>query len=558
VKILGRCLLALVAAAAARAQSPPNVLMIVADDLGVDRVGCYHEHPDPGHTPVIDGLAAKGLLFRRAWAEPVCSPSRASILLGQDPFRHGIGQGLDQVADTLEMWTGDTTLPDALAPDYTSVAFGKWHLSVDDFDSLHHPLKAGFAHFLGNLTIFPGFISDGYYDFPKLVDGVLGESTTYNTTDIVNDALAMLPTLHEPWFSWLSFNAPHAPFHKPPANLHTFDLPPTVQADVPMHMKAMTEAMDTEIGRLLSTLDPALLARTIIIFVGDNGTDKPATTAPWLPSHAKGTIYDGGLRVPLIVVGPGVAVGAECQALVNITDLFATVAELAGKPHATATDSVSFVPYFSNPALPSLRNTLRAEIFEPEGFGPFTRHDVAARDGHFKLLRFWTPSATHEELYDLWADSFELNDLLAAPLSPEAAAAYAVLEPALFPKAETWNEVGEGIVSAHGEAHLSGSGPLTPGSLFSIHLTAAAPLKPMFLVIGWNWAGKLKKGGVLDPTTDFALTTLFTDALGQLNGSAPWPAGLPSQFRMILQAWIADPSTPMGLASSNGLIATTP
>src|SRR5882672_11341401 len=227
-----------------------------------------------------------------------------------------------------------------------------------------------------------------------------------------------------------------------------------------------------------------------------------------------------------------------------------SVAELAGKPHPTATDSVSIVPYFSSPSLPSLRSTLRAEIFEPEGFGPFTRHDVAARDGHFKLLRFWTPTATHEELYDLWAHSFELNNPLHAPLSPDAAASYAVLEAALFPKPETWNEVGEGILSVHGEAHLSGSGPLTPNSVVSLSLKSAAPLAPMIIAIGWNWAGKLKKGGVLDPTGDFVVGNLFTNALGQLNVSATWPPGLPPQFRMILQAWIADPSGPVGLASS--------
>lgn len=563
VHCLGRCLATLVLAPlafapATRAQSQPNVLVLVADDLGVDRVACYAEHPDPGHTPVIDALAAQGVLFRRAWAQPVCSPSRASMLLGQEPLRHGVGNGLDQVADTHELWTGETTLADALAPLYTSVAFGKWHLSVDTFDSLHHPQKAGFAHFLGNLTIFPGFIGNAYFDFPKLVDGVLGQSTTYNTTDIVNDALATLPTLPEPWFSWVSFNAPHAPFHKPPANLHSFNLPPTVQADVPLHAKAMIEAMDTEIGRLLATLDPALLARTVIVFIGDNGTDKPATTAPWLPSHAKGTVYEGGLRVPLIVAGPGVARAAECGALVSATDLFATIADLAGKPHATAVDSVSLVPYFSNPSQPSLRATVHAELFDPLGFGPFSRHDVAARDAQFKLLRLATATSSHEEMYDLLADPFEQTNLLLAPLSPAAQASYATLKAALTPPAEPWNEVGEGLPGVGGEARLSGSGSLNPNTPITIELKQAAPLTPMLLVVGFDWKGKLFHGGVLGPQPGLNLPFLLTGPTGKLTLPTTWPPGLPSGFRVILQAWIADTTNPLGAASSNNLIITAP
>src|SRR4029450_8605260 len=100
----------LVLALPARAQT--NVLLLLADDLGVDRVAAYAEDPDPGHTPVIDGLAAQGVLFRHAWATPLCSPTRASILTGQHPSRHGVGAPLVATVDTHQLWTGEGTRPE--------------------------------------------------------------------------------------------------------------------------------------------------------------------------------------------------------------------------------------------------------------------------------------------------------------------------------------------------------------------------------------------------------------------------------------------------------------
>ncbi len=101
-------------------------------------------------------------------------------------------------------------------------------------------------------------------------------------------------------------------------------MPATIKENLPVHMQAMTEAMDSELGRLFASMDSDVLANTVIIFVGDNGTDGPATTAPFLPSHAKGTLFEGGINAPLIISGPGIARGAECAALVNTTDTWMT------------------------------------------------------------------------------------------------------------------------------------------------------------------------------------------------------------------------------------------
>jgi hypothetical protein len=132
----------------------------------------------------------------------------------------------------------------------------------------------------------------------------------------------------------------------------------------------MVEALDTEIGRLLSSLPPAVLANTMVLFVGDNGTNAKVTVPPFDVDHAKSTLYEGGINVPLIVSGPEVQVpGSEVSALVDTTDLFATVLELAGSSAASRAplDSVSLVPYFADPGTPPARSFAYAELFVPGG-----------------------------------------------------------------------------------------------------------------------------------------------------------------------------------------------
>ena len=126
----------------------------------------------------------------------------------------------------------------------------------------------------------------------------------------------------------------------------------------------MLEALDTELGRLLAGIDPAVLAETIVFVVGDNGTAAQATTPPFDPDHAKNTVFEGGINVPFFVSGPGIPAGAECEGLVNLTDLLATVAELTGGGPVTAEDSVSIVPYFSDPTQASLRPWIYSERME--------------------------------------------------------------------------------------------------------------------------------------------------------------------------------------------------
>ncbi len=389
---------------ARRTLTPPNFVVILVDDFGVDMLGAYAEGSDPPCTPNIDALAADGLLFRNAWANPTCSPTRASLLTGRHAFRTGMGSPATNMGFGLPL--SELLLPEALVG-YDSTCVGKWHLGGNL--GATHPNASGFGRFAGLLA---GTVTS-YTSWPKTVDGSTSVTGTYATTDIANEAIASLGAMQEPWFLYVSFNAPHTPFHEPPSALcptpgcvsqDCGNLPPN-----PTNRqlgKAMVEALDTELGRFLAALD-AVDPAAWVFLMGDNGTARQLTEAPFQPLRAKGTIFEGGVNVPLIVRGPGVVPG-ECGALVSCVDLFATITELAGVPTATE-DSVSLVPLFSNPAL-AVRETVYSELFEPNGFGlQLTAHDRAVRNERYKLVR---RLAAADELYDILLDPFETTNLL--------------------------------------------------------------------------------------------------------------------------------------------------
>lgn len=405
-------LLAVVQTSAGRAKSrsllpPPtpsqNIVLVLADDMGVDLVNVYGEAPNPPCTPNLDQLAAGGLLFRNAWASPVCSATRAQVLTGRHGFRTGVGDVLTPMNPGLALT--EVTIPEVLSG-YASAALGKWHLHGNL--GLFHPLDSGFDRYAGAIA---GQVPD-YFAWTKTIDGVSASSSVYATTDTADEAIFSAQTLTEPWFLYVNFNAPHVPLHTPPSSLcpssscttsYCATNPPS--PTVPDGTKALVEALDTEFGRMLSALrviDPEVM----VFFMGDNGTSAMASQSPFLGSHAKDTLYEGGVNVPFIVQGPGVATG-ECAALVSATDLHKTIAELAGRV-SSAEDSVSLVPYFANPAHASIRASVYAETFQPIGGPPFTSHVRAVRNERFKLIR---ETGAADELYDLQVDPFEASDL---------------------------------------------------------------------------------------------------------------------------------------------------
>lgn len=426
----------------------PNVVLVVLDDIGVDRVGAYGEAPAGAVapcTPNLDALAAGGLLFRNCYANPLCSPTRAQILTGRHGFRTGIGQLVDAGGSRTGLSAGfEASLPEMLSG-YDTTLVGKWHLGHARRDGLNHPLRSGFRSFAGsmyNLNVGPvdfgsgpvdcsAFGQVGYYNWVKtqnVAPAQLGQScsTTYATTDTVDDAVASLFTMQEPWFLQVNVNAAHMPPELPPAAL--CPTPGTCATqycqiatpDVAQAMDAIAEALDQELGRLFASVHAAD-PDAFILVISDNGSESAAARGPsgscFGPDRSKGTLFQGGIRVPLIVSGPGVVPG-ECTNLVQATDLFATIADLTHSA-AQAEDSISFEPYLRGRMTPR-RNFAYSELFTPNFVSPDKTavvfapkaHLRAVTNGQYKLIRYSDENGLVEDYFvNLQADPCELVDL---------------------------------------------------------------------------------------------------------------------------------------------------
>ncbi|MGQ0554160.1 MAG: sulfatase-like hydrolase/transferase [Planctomycetota bacterium] len=550
---------------AAPAASQHNFLVLLADDLGPDLIAAYGEDANAAPTPHLSALAAEGVLFRRVYAAPVCSPMRASFLTGKHPLRTGIGQGLAYFGASYELRLSELTLPEALAPLYTSALAGKWHVAALALSGPQHPLLCGFSQARGNMEIFTGGVNDNFYSYTKYVNGVPEQANVYDTTGIVDDALELIAELPQPWFLWTAFNAPHAPFHKPPQALHTYDLPASVGNNVPVHVRAVTEALDTEIGRLLDSMDPAVRANTIVIFLGDNGTDAPAVMPPLQANKVKATVFEGGIRVPLIISGPGVARGEESTALVSSTDLFATLVELAGidlqaAGHTPPPDSTSFAAVLADPALPSPRPWVYAEMYGPVGFTPHSFWRRAVRDERYKLMWLYSNSSTPttQAFYDLLTDPHENINLLSGNLTPEQAQARTALEAVLNGLHETWATFGAGLAGSRGVPQISGSGSLLPHTPVNFQLEGLLENSFASMVAGVGYAGLPFKGGIFHPTPSVLLPGLATGPAGVIALNGTWPAGIPAQSYIYYQAWVTDPAGPFGYSATGALVSITP
>ena len=437
VLLLSLALLTVLPGAATRTS---NVLLIVLDDVGQDSLSLYQPGPDVPHTPTLEALAARGVLFHQVWSNPLCAPTRATILTGRYGFRTGVGTNPGRGAsrrNTLPLT--EITLPAALdlVPDspVQHAAFGKWHLSNGTNGGDLGPNLAGFATYAGGSIVAPG--PADYFDWPRCVNGQTGRcvaggqvsacvASAYKTTVTVNDALDWIQRQQgRPWLVYLALNAAHAPYQAPPAHLHQVALPVSAGEDCPGDNArpcyvAMIEALDTELGRLLDALEPQMLAETTIVVVGDNGTPSAVRAGPRRLRGGKGTIYEGGLRVPLIIAGPQVRhPGRVSHALVNTTDLFATVFELVmGYPVQNILplhlplDAVSLVPLLHGEAN-TVRDFAYAERFHAPGNW---RDGQAMRTRRFKLLRFAADG--REEFYNLRQDASEQHNLLLHTLTP--------------------------------------------------------------------------------------------------------------------------------------------
>jgi len=415
---------------AAGAGEAPNVLLILADDLGVEQIGLYGVGEDPPPTPNIDALAASGLRFRSAWSNPVCSPTRTTIQTGRYSFRTGVGVAMGRNNNDGVPAQNETFLPSILTTaGYQTGVVGKWHLAVDA-NLPDDPFSRGYQSWEGtptNLEVAP----DDYYSFTAYYENQFQTIEGYATTVITDWAISWIDeaeAIGTPWFLYLPYHAPHEPYQAPPAELHTRpDCAPGKGEGGRPCFRAMVEALDTELGRLFASVGSQVLENTVIIFVGDNGTECSVATPPFDEINCKTSVLQGGVWVPMIASGPGIATGVT-DGLVNLTDLFSTVLELGGTepPPDLVHDSVSFTPYFSDPGIPSLRPFTYTEVFRPNGLGVLRDwRGQSTRDERFMLSYAFEGIP---ELFDLKLDPPGTIDLLSGVLTPEASLRSTALE----------------------------------------------------------------------------------------------------------------------------------
>ena len=401
-----------------------NILLIIADDYGVDSSSLYNSTNTGASlppTPNINSLASSGVVFSRFYANPLCSPSRSCILTGQYGFRTGVG---DVVGAGVTLTTNAFTLPEAFtnaATGYHLSQFGKWHLAT----ALNSPRTVGgWTNYLGSI---PGELTN-YSSWVKTSNGTSSLTTNYATTDLVNDATNWIAARGtNAWFVWAAFNAPHTPFHLPPTNLcpHYASLstsPAYITAHPRPYFEAMVEALDTEIGRLLTGVNRT---NTHIIFLGDNGTLRDVIQPPFPSTRGKDTLYEGGTHVPLIISGPAVVNPNRTNAtLSSMVDVFATILEMAGSSVSAAVPPTVTIDSQSLMSVLQTTNTLSRYAYS-ELFGvnvvPQSATGQALRNSQFKLIRF---SDKHEEFYDLQNDPYEAVNLLPNALTAPAQSNY--------------------------------------------------------------------------------------------------------------------------------------
>ena len=389
----------------------PNILLIIADDMGLDASPGYSIGSVKPNMPNLQSMINSGITFNNLWSNPTCTPTRSSIITGKYGFR----TEMTQVGDVLS--TSEVTLQrylDNQNSGYSSAVIGKWHIGGNN---ANHPTNMGLSYFAGLLS---GGVQS-YTNWSFVENGTTITSTEYTTTKFTDLAIDWIDNQTEPWFLWLAYNAPHTPIHLPPNNLHSQGNLPTDNASIaanptPYYM-AMLEAMDTEMGRLIASMSQEEKDNTVIIFIGDNGTPNQVVQE-YASARAKGTVYQGGINVPMIISGKNVnRVNTTENALINTTDLFTTIANIAGVGPTELNDSKSFETLLTTSNV-TVRDYVYAEAGNNSG-----NSDKTIRNTTHKYILFDDGS---EALYNLSSNSMESPNLLNAnqlPLNAENTAA---------------------------------------------------------------------------------------------------------------------------------------
>jgi len=464
----------------------PNIVLVILDDIGLDTAsnmypglisGLVRQYgpsglndPNyrqiegrPASTPILDGFAAQGMAFREAWAQPFCSPTRASILTGLYAGKTGVRDYTNYLTQN-----SHSLAQDLKASGYSTAIFGKWHMAGLTVFPGMKPKEGGFDLFQGNLN---GAIGD-YWDYDYQVQDAASPPdkwrdeaapinalpgvapTTYAPVTKVADAIHWMTEQQrtgKPWFVWLAFNLSHIT----PGNAH----PPTIVPNADMLDKAsrdeieacggqfgstnighcpgealnraMTNSMDTAFGKLLDAIrqiDP----NAYVIVLGDNGT--PMYGRPGVNfidnmyirrvGRGKGTGYESGTRVPLAIRGPGIRPGTS-DAMVHVVDLYSTILDIAHAPipqmvsnregtGQVAIDSRSLAPILFG-GQSAIRDPVHDFIVSETAIpsikdgipGPVREHHVSVRNLTYKVLCIRNGTDDRCQFYNLARDPIE-------------------------------------------------------------------------------------------------------------------------------------------------------
>jgi arylsulfatase A-like enzyme len=422
--------LAAMASAAHAADRPPNLVLILADDLGIGDVCSFGSCAAGRLTPNLDALAQAGVRFTHAYAAaPICSPSRAGLLTGRYPQRFGHEfnpDGIDRgQRESLGTPLDQKLLPQYLKPrGYATGIIGKWHLGPAP---PQHPMERGFDEFFGFLHG-----AKLYFPKPKQQPGIhwieeppkAGKEKTeqnplnpllrgreavteptYLTDAFTREAVSFIERHHDqPFFLYVPYNAPHTPLMVDDPRWQKF---PGVAGDSRRVHAAMMSALDDGIGAIVDALRrQGLLEQTLIVFASDNGcpTNIDACSNDGLVG-GKRILFEGGVNIPMLASWTGtIAPGRVVADPVSLLDVLPTAVDLAGAPSPPAgtLDGKSLLPL------------LRGEVKRFDQGPLFWRHGTnwAVRSGSWKLIGF--AGLPHPLLFDLASEAGEHRDVAAA------------------------------------------------------------------------------------------------------------------------------------------------
>ncbi len=429
-----------IAPATAQAAKKPNIVFLLADDLGWSDLGCYGS--TFYDTPHLDKLATQGAKFTQAYAScPVCSPTRASLLTGQYPQRTGVTDYIG--AQQPDKWNRNTkllpaaydtelalekvTIAELLKPQgYATGFFGKWHLGPQG----HWPEDQGFDVNKGGIDKGGPYGGNKYfspYDNPRLPDGPPGEHLPDRLASEV--CRFMQANQEKPFLAYLAFYDVHTPLMARPDLQRKYEARRKEQKletkwgrddtrdvrltqDHPVYA-GMVEAMDKAAGKVLTKLDELGLAdNTIVVFTSDNGG--LSTSEGWPTSNlplrgGKGWLYEGGIREPLLIRWPGVTKAAsQIDVPVSSPDFFFTFMKASGAPpHNQPLDGIDLKPIIQTGKAPERALFWHYPHYGNQGGAP----GAAIRQGDWKLIEWYDDNSV--ELFNLATDSGEKNNLAA-------------------------------------------------------------------------------------------------------------------------------------------------